>query len=89
MEEEVIRSNNMTTGSVKSRAKKVIDLLSEERVKAILDLMEYLEEKEEWEATLDLMKDKQLLADYRKAREDLAQGRLENFIPWEEVKRNV
>ncbi len=79
----------MTTVSVKDKAKKVIDSLSEKRARAILDLMEYLEEKEEWEATFDLMKDGQLLADYKAARKDLAEGRLENFVPWEKVKRNV
>ncbi len=79
----------MPTVSVKSKAKKVLDLLSEERARAILDLMEYLEEKEEWEATLDLVKNKQLLADYKEARKDLAEGRLENFVPWDKVKRNV
>ncbi|MBI5788957.1 MAG: hypothetical protein HZA78_08905 [Candidatus Schekmanbacteria bacterium] len=75
--------------SIKTKAKKVIDSLSEERVKAVLDLMEYLEEKEGWEATFDLMKDKRLLADYKEAKKDLAEGRLENFVPWEKVKRNV
>ncbi len=79
----------MTTVSVRNQAKRVIDSLSEKRVRVVLDLMEYLEEKEEWEATFELRKDKQLLADYKAARKDLAEGRLENFVPWEKVKRNV
>jgi len=36
--------------AIKEKAKEAIDKLSERRVKLILDFIEYLNEKEEWEA---------------------------------------
>ncbi|MBE0479296.1 hypothetical protein IBX65_09330 [Candidatus Aerophobetes bacterium] len=68
--------------NIKEKAKQVIDRLSEGRVKLILDFIEYLNEREEWEATEELLKDKGIVEAYREAKRDLKEQK--NFIPWEE-----
>jgi len=72
---------------IKERTKQAIDRLSEARVRLILDFIEYLNEKEEWEATKEILKDKGMMEDIRVCDEDLKKGEMDNFIPWNEVKR--
>ncbi|MBI2303428.1 MAG: hypothetical protein HYU86_01595 [Chloroflexi bacterium] len=38
---------------------------------------------EEWEATLDVQRDEELMQQLRQAEKDLKLGRRDNFIPWE------
>lgn len=76
----------MSTKIVKEKAKRAIDRLSEARIKLILDFIEYLDEKESWEATQELLEDKNIVKAYREAKKDLKEGKMENFIPWD--KRN-
>ena len=72
---------------IKEKAKKLIDNLATDRAKLILDLIEYLNEKEEWEATKEILSDRGMMEDIRKSEEDLKAGKMENFIPWDKVKR--
>jgi len=72
---------------IKERTKQAIDRLSEARVGLILDFIEYLNEKEEWEATKEILEDKGMMEDIRACDEDLEKGEMDNFIPWNEVKR--
>ncbi|NQS88917.1 hypothetical protein HQ584_03905 [Patescibacteria group bacterium] len=71
---------------IKEKAKQTIDRLSEARVRLILDFIGYLDEKESWEATQELLEDKNIVEAYKWAKKDLKEGRMENFIPWD--KRN-
>ena len=77
----------MSKVQIKERTKQAIDRLSEARVRLILDFIEYLNEKEEWEATKEILEDKGMMEDIRACDEDLEKGRMDNFIPWNEVKR--
>jgi len=72
---------------IKERTKQAIDRLSEARVRLILDFIEYLNEKEEWEATKEILEDKGMMEDIRACDEDIEKGEMDNFIPWNEVKR--
>jgi len=72
---------------IKERTKQAIDRLSEARVRLILDFIEYLNEKEEWEATKEILEDKGMMEDIRVCDEDIGKGEMDNFIPWNEVKR--
>lgn len=72
---------------IKEKAKQLIDNLAIDKAKLILDLIEYLNEKEEWEATKEILSDRGMMEDIRKSEEDLKAGKMENFIPWNEVKR--
>jgi len=72
---------------IKEKAKQLIDNLTTDKAKLILDLIEYLNEKEEWEATKEILSDRGMVEDIRKSDEDLKAGKMENFIPWNKVKR--
>ena len=77
----------MSKVHIKERTKQAIDRLSEARVRLILDFIEYLNEKEEWEATKEILEDKGMMEDIRACDEDIEKGEMDNFIPWNEVKR--
>ena len=77
----------MSKVQIKERTKQAIDRLSEARVRLILDFIEYLNEKEEWEATKEILEDKGMMEDIRACDEDLEKREMDNFIPWNEVKR--
>ena len=66
-----------------------IKALSLERLKVVLDFIGYLEEKEEWEATLEVLKDKETMEHIKAADEAWEAGRMEEFMPWEQVRRDV
>ena len=76
----------MRTEKVKVRAKKLVDHLSEDKAKVAVSFLEFLEEKECWEATKEILEDKEVMASIKRGRADIAKGRVK---PWREVKKNV
>jgi len=70
------------------RVMEKIKTLSLERLKVVLDFI-YLEEKEEWEATLEVLKDKETMQNIKAADEAWEARRMEEFMPWEKVRRDV
>jgi len=76
----------MNKTKVKEKAKRLIDNLTIDKAKLILNLIEYLNEKEEWEATKEILSDREMMENIRKSEEDLKAGRMNEFIPWDEVK---
>lgn len=79
----------MQSATLKRQAKRAIDELSDEKVKVAVDFIDYLKEKEETEATLEVLSSRELMAQIAEAERSLKKGRAEDFIPWEKVKRNV
>lgn len=79
----------MQSTALKKEAKKAIEELSEEKVRVVIDIIEYLKEKEEAEATLEVLSSHELAEQIEEAEKSLKKGRLEDFIPWEKVKRHV
>lgn len=75
--------------SLKKQAKKTVDELSEEKLKVALDFLNYLKEKEEMEATLEILSSQKLMEQIKEAEDAIEEGRMEEFVPWEKVKRNV
>ena len=71
-----------------SRVVEKIKALSLERLKVVLDFIEYLEEKEELEATLEVLKDKETMEHIKAADDAWEARRMEEFMPWEKVKIN-
>ena len=63
--------------------------LSLERLKVVLDFIEYLEEKEEREATLEVLKDEETMENIKAADDAWEARRIEEFMPWEKVRRDV
>lgn len=79
----------MQSATLKKEAKKAIDELSEEKVKVAIDFMDYLKEKEEMEATLEILSSRELVAQIEEAEKAIKKGKFAEFVPWEKVKRNV
>ena len=72
--------------TIRKKVKEAIKTLSEERSRVVLDFINYLGEREEWEATGELLSDKKLLTDYKAAKEEIKKG---NTVKWNAIKRNV
>ena len=68
------------------RVMEKIKTLSLERLKVVLDFIEYLEEKEEWEATLEVLKDEETMENIKAADDAWEARRMEEFMPWEKEK---
>ena len=79
----------MQKSALKKEARKTINELSEEKLRVATDFLGYLKQKEEMEATLEVLSSRALMAQIVAAEEAIKKGRLEEFIPWEEVKRDV
>ena len=70
-------------------AKRALDELSTEKVKVAMDFLEYLKDKEEMEATLEVLSSRELKSQIEKADRAMKNGKDEEFMPWEKVKRDV
>ena len=79
----------MHSTTLKRQAKRAIDELSEEKVKVAVDFIAYLKEKEEMEATLEVLSSHELMEQIAEAERSIRKGKTEDFIPWKKVKRNV
>jgi len=66
-----------------------IKRLSESRLKAALDFIEYLAEKEEWEATWEVLGDKDSVEKIGVADNAWKDRRMGEFFEWDNVRRNV
>jgi hypothetical protein len=74
------------TENLKTKARRLLDHLSEDKAKAAVSFLEFLEEKERWEATKEILKDRALVTSIKKGKEDIAKGRVR---PWREVKKKI
>ncbi len=72
---------------LRRQASALLKQLSPERLKTAIEFMEFLKEKEEWEATWDILTDPKMMEMIRKAEADRKAGRKGAFVPWERVKR--
>jgi hypothetical protein len=79
----------MHSTTLKREAKKAIDELSNEKIKVAIDFIDFLKEKEEMEATLEILSSHELMAQIEEAEKAIKKGKLDEFVPWEKVKRNV
>jgi len=53
----------------------------------VLDFIEYFEEKEEWVATLEVLRDEETMENIKAADDAWEARRMEEFMPWEKVGR--
>lgn len=72
--------------TIKKVAKELLDSLPEEKLKETIIFMKFLQEKEEWEATEEILKDKKLMALWKKGKKEVEGGKTEN---WENVKKRL
>jgi hypothetical protein len=76
-------------GGYKSELLEEVESLSEERVKVLADFAAYLKEREEWEATAEILGNEELAQQVKRSRKDWAEGRKEEFISLEELKAKL
>lgn len=72
--------------SLKKLAKKLLEDLPEEKIKETVTFMKFLQEKEELEATEEILRDKRLLTKWRKGKKEVEQKKTKS---WEKVKKKL
>lgn len=60
--------------------------LSEEKKKIAIDFLAYLKDKDEWDATLEILSNQKFIQGILKGKRDIKEGKSHK---WEDVKRNV
>ena len=71
---------------LQQQAVELIEQLSTEKLKAVIDYLNYLQDKEAWEATHELTSDPDIAKSLRRAEADVKAGRLTR---WSDVRREV
>jgi len=77
------------TGDYRGKLLEEVKSLSEERVKAVADFAAYLKEREEWEATGEILGDQELAQQVKESRKAWAEGRKGEFVSLEELKAKL
>ena len=76
----------MKNAKLQKQAMMLIERLPKKKLKAAIDYMTYLYDKEAWEATYELASDPEIAKDIEHAKADVKAGRLKS---WADVKRDV
>jgi hypothetical protein len=63
-----------------------LNLLSPDRLNVVLDFIEYIELKEEVNATLEILADENSMQNIREANAAWESGSMNEFVPWNKVK---
>lgn len=79
----------MHSTTLKREAKRAIEELSEDKVKVAVDFLEYLKRKETTEATLEILASREIMSQIEDAEKSIRKKKMEDFIPWEKVRRRV
>jgi hypothetical protein len=66
-----------------------MDTMQAQSFHTVLDFIEYLEEKEEWEATHEILRDEESMKNIRVADKAWESREMEEFVLWVGVKRDV
>lgn len=69
----------------KETAIKLINSLSENKLKVALDFLQYLEEKEEWQATEELL-DAETIFQIKEGQKQILEG---DFVKFKDIRKNV
>jgi hypothetical protein len=77
------------TGDYRSKLMGELKSLSEERVKAVADFAAYLKEREEWEATAEVLGNEELAQQIKESRKAWAEDRKGEFVSLEELKARL
>ena len=76
----------MRKSDLKQQAATLIEQLSTENLKAGVDYLNYLQDKEAWEATHELASDPEIVKSLERAEADVKAGRLKR---WDDVRQDV
>jgi hypothetical protein len=72
--------------TLREKAHKIVDIISEKKLAEVIDFLEYLKVKEEVEATNEILDDKKFLELIQKGLIQIEKGEL---IDFEDVVKNV
>lgn len=75
--------------SYKGKLLEEVKSLSEERIKAVADFAAYLKEREEWEATAEILGNEELAQQVKRSRKAWAEGKKGEFVSLEELKAKL
>ena len=76
----------MRRASLQQQAVELIEQLSTEKLKAVIDYLNYLQNKEAWKVTQELASDPEIAKSLERAEADVRAGRLKR---WSDVRRDV
>ena len=76
----------MRKASLQQRAVELIEQLSTEKLKTVIDYLSYLQDKEAWEATHELASNPEIVKSLERSETDVQAGRLKR---WSDVRRDV
>ena len=76
----------MRKADLKQQAATLIEQLSTEKLKSVIDYLNYLQDKEAWEATRELASDPEIVKSLERAEADVKAGRLKR---WDDVRQDV
>lgn len=76
----------MKNAKLQKQAMMLIERLPKKKLKAAIDYMTYLYDKEAWEATYELASDPEIVKSLERAEADEKAGRLKS---WDDVRRDV
>ena len=76
----------MQKANLKQQAVTLIEQLSNEKLKTVVDYLTYLHDKEAWEATHELASNPEIVKSLERAEADEKDGRLRS---WDDVRRDV
>ena len=76
----------MRKPNLQQQAMTLIEQLPTEKLRAAIDYLTYLYDKEAWEATYELASDPEIAKDLEQAKDDVKAGRLKS---WDDVRRDI
>jgi hypothetical protein len=79
----------MAKAGYRNKLLKETESLSEERLKVLADFAAYLKEREEWEATAEILGNKQMAQQIRRSRKTWAEGNKKEFVSLNELKAKL
>jgi len=76
-------------GGYRSKLLEELKSLSDDRVKAVADFAAYLREREEWEATMEVLGNGDLAQEVTESRKAWTDGRKREFVSLDELKARL
>ena len=76
----------MKHSKLQKQAMTLIERLPKKKLKAAIDYMTYLYDKEAWDATHELASDPEIVKSLKQAEADVKAGRLKS---WDDVKQDI
>jgi hypothetical protein len=74
------------SSNLKEKAFSLINQIPTDKLQTAIDFLAYLQDKEAWEATLEITSSPEIMASLIRSEDDIKHGRVKK---WKDIKRNV